>query len=399
MTRTTRILVLDDGRAQLSPLCDLRPSFDIRTGALTTLERIERTVGPVAGLIVPAPMEAITREMHPDRAVNADVPLSALVVNGRHALPTQVLLGLAPGAGLVDEEDSLVAAHLGESDVAELVANPSAVISFDSVRAPDALLTRPWHVRRFRDRALDADLASWPGPPSAPPPGTIAFGTHSLVIAPEARIYPGVVLDLESGPIVIDRGAVIRPACTIIGPAYIGRGSTVLDRAIVKAHSAIGPSCKVAGEVGGTIFQGFANKAHDGHLGDSWIGEWVNLGAGTTNSNLLNTYGEVIARSTPSAPNERTGEQFLGAIIGDHVKAAICTRIMTGAILHAGSMFARTAAVSGTIPGFTWSTDAGDKQFRFDKFLEVAEAAMARRKVTPSAAYIARLLALHAARG
>ncbi|MFT3685650.1 MAG: hypothetical protein QM783_12110 [Phycisphaerales bacterium] len=82
-----------------------------------------------------------------------------------------------------------------------------------------------------------------------------------------------------------------------MGPAYIGSHSTVIERTLVKAHSSIGPWCKVAGEVGGVVFQGFANKAHDGHLGDAFVGEWSNLGAGTTNSNLLNTYGEVTMRS------------------------------------------------------------------------------------------------------
>ena len=95
--------------------------------------------------------------------------------------------------------------------------------------------------------------------------------------------------------------------------------------------------------------------------------------------------------------NERTGQQFLGAIIGDHVKTAICTRIMTGAVLHSGSMFAQTAAVSGCVPGFTWATDAGRKPFRWEKFLEVATAAMKRRKLQPSNAMITRLRQLHSA--
>jgi UDP-N-acetylglucosamine diphosphorylase / glucose-1-phosphate thymidylyltransferase / UDP-N-acetylgalactosamine diphosphorylase / glucosamine-1-phosphate N-acetyltransferase / galactosamine-1-phosphate N-acetyltransferase len=180
----------------------------------------------------------------------------------------------------------------------------------------------------------------------------------------------------------------------------------VLERSLVKSNTALGPWCKVAGEVGGTIFQGFANKAHDGHLGDSYIGEWVNLGAGTTNSNLLNTYGEVVAKQSPRGSNERTGETFLGCVLGDHVKTAICTRIMTGAIVHTGTMWAATAAISGCVPGFSWVTDsspppsgAGEqwKPFRFDKFMEVARAAMGRRKIVPSEATVAALLALQKA--
>ena len=182
-----------------------------------------------------------------------------------------------------------------------------------------------------------------------------------------------------------------RAGAVIVGPAYVGPHATVMDRAVIRGQTVIGPYCKVAGEVSGTVFQGYSNKAHDGYLGDSWVGEWVNLGAGTTNSNLLNTYGEVVARATPDGPNERTGEQFFGAVIGDHAKTAICTRIMTGAVIHTGAMIATTAAASGCIGRFAWCTDEGVRAYRMGKFVEVARAMMGRRGVTPSGGYVGRL--------
>src|SRR4029450_4238802 len=127
-------------------------------------------------------------------------------------------------------------------------------------------------------------------------------GQHPIEIHSSARIYPGVVLDAEQGPIMIHERAVIRPGAVICGPCSIGSDATIIDRALIKPHTAIGPFCKVGGEVGATIFQGFSNKSHDGRLGDSWVGKWVNLGAGTTNSNLLNTYGEVTMRLEPDGP-------------------------------------------------------------------------------------------------
>jgi UDP-N-acetylglucosamine diphosphorylase/glucosamine-1-phosphate N-acetyltransferase len=185
----------------------------------------------------------------------------------------------------------------------------------------------------------------------------------------------------------------------IVGPAYVGPHSTVLERAVIRANTAIGPWCKVAGEVGGTIFQGYSNKAHDGYLGDSWVGEWVNLGAGTTNSNLLNTYAEVKARATPDGPEEPAGERFVGAFIGDHVKTAIGTRIMTGAVIGTGSMISRSAQVGGCLPGFSWSTDAGRDTYRLDRFIEAVRSVMARRNVEPSPAYLDRVAALHRGAG
>lgn len=386
------LAVVDDGLS-LGPLNDLRPSFDIRTGAMTTLRRMETVLGLTASLWVPERLTALTKEQHADRHVN-ELPREAqrvLLVNGRCALPRREWLDgqeLHLGAAIQDvggAKETLRAYTTGGHKPIEADAKK--------------LLSRPWHWRSVRDAAIGIDLELFTKmiPRIVPPAGSVAFGTFSLHAHESVKIYPGVTFDLEHGPIVMYEGAVIRPGVTLVGPCFVGGNSHVLDKGFIKANTAIGPWCKVTGEIGGTIIQGYSNKGHDGHLGDSWLGEWVNLGAGTTNSNLLNTYSEVICKATPKSSNERTGEVFLGATIGDHVKTAISTRIMTGAILHIGSMFAQATAVSGTVGGFTWATDAGQKPYRLDKFLEVAKAAMARRKIVPSDAYLTRLAAVHAA--
>jgi hypothetical protein len=143
--------------------------------------------------------------------------------------------------------------------------------------------------------------------------------------------------------------------------------------------------CKVGGEIGSTVFQGYANKSHEGHLGDSWVGKWVNLGAGTTNSNLLNTYGEVTVRLAPDGPRHRTGMTFLGAMLGDHVKTAIGTRLMTGSIVGTGAMIATSTPPPTTVPPFAWLTDEGRRTYRLEKFLDVARTVMGRRerRMTP----------------
>lgn len=360
---------------------------------MTTLRRIEAVLGLTASLWVPERLMALTKEKHADRQVN-ELPRDAqrvLLVNGRCALPR--------GEWLDGQELHLGAAIQGV-DAATDTLRAYTTGGHKPIEA-DAkmLLSRPWHWRTVRDAAIGIDLGLFAKttPKIVPPAGSVAFGTFSVHAHPSVKIYPGVTFDLEHGPIVLDEGAVIRPSVTLVGPCFVGEHSHVLDKAFIKGNTAIGPWCKVTGEIGGTIIQGYSNKGHDGHLGDSWLGEWVNLGAGTTNSNLLNTYGEVICKATPRSSNERTGEVFLGATIGDHVKTAISTRIMTGAVLHIGSMFAQATAASGTVAGFTWSTDAGMKPYRLDKFLEVAKAAMSRRKVVPSEAYLARLGEVHAA--
>lgn len=423
------VVLIDDSLrsgAMLAPITDLRPAFDIRTGALTLLERLERVLGvPIASCIVPDSLGALTRDRFPQLKVNQPETArgSVLAINASTArIDHDALRSLINSGGhgrLVDGADQTLAAILPASHLAQ----PDKFAWGDApvaARASSPLtLTRPWHVRTFRDACILEDLRliaahiikSRGSLNNAPPGATVIPNHHStLAIAASASVFPGCIIDLSQGSVVIDDHAVVRPGAIIIGPAYVGPHSSVLERATIRPFTAIGPWCKVNGEVGGTIFQGFANKAHDGYLGDSYVGEWVNLGAGTTNSNLLNTYAEIIARplpaptavatavapagAPPATSNERTGEQFLGCTLGDHVKTAICSRIMTGAIVGTGCMFAASTPLAGTIPAFSWITDSGTRSYRFDKFLEVARAAMARRSIEPATSYIERLRAL-----
>ncbi len=393
----THAIFFDDGLGQLAPLNDLRPIFDVRTAALTSLERIGAGLQlTLAALWVPEEMVDLTRDRH-DVLVNMvpeiDQPL--LLVNGRCPVPLRELDDLQPGERLVEQESNhTIGARLKPAEARRLLEGEpiGRTVLFDK----KVLLTRPWDVRSVRDLALDIDMQILSNLPRRDiPAGVTVIGDERPHIHPESHVCPGATLVCEDGPVIIDRRAHVRPGAIVIGPAYVGPGSTVLERATIRPHTAIGPVCKVNGEIGGTVFQGYANKAHDGYLGDSWVGEWVNLGAGTTNSNLLNTYTPVIAQAWPGHPRERTPETFLGAIIGDHVKTAICTRIMTGSVLHIGGMFAQTKPVSGCAPPFTWATDEGKRCYRLSKFLEVMRTVQGRRDMEPSEAYLARLAWLH----
>lgn len=400
----TDAIFFDDGLGELSPLTDLRAAFDVRTGALTTIERHVKAfdLDPVC-LMVPKALEEITRERSALAAGESKKPPAInvlprsseprLFINGRCPLPLDVISTLEPGQAIIERgSGDLVACVCEPQEFKKYLADHEPPVTPVGELDAPALLSRPWHVITFRDECIDADLDMLSQNPTQDlPAGVLGIGERPFTVDPTAAVYPGVTLDMEHGPIVIAEHATIRPGAVLVGPVYVGPHATVLERTLVKANTVLGPWTKVAGEVGGTIFQGYANKSHDGHLGDSYVGEWVNLGAGTTNSNLLNTYGEVIAKATPKSPNERTGRQFLGAVIGDHVKTAICTRLMTGCVLHTGGMFAQTAAVSGTTPAFAWATDAGVRTFRLEKFIEVMAAAMGRRKVKPSEAYLERV--------
>lgn len=364
-------------RASLAPITDLRAPADIRTGAHTTRERL-----------ISDPRFELVHDSPDDDAL-------PLYVNARCPLLPDAVFALARGEALVETSSGhLIAARV----------EPGRAASFDPAAAADtsiehpapALLHRPWDVIRFRDACIAHDIAAiLPGAPhNASGKFTVDGDPALLRVHPRAHIAPNVVFDTRSGPIIIGESE-IQASSVVVGPVVIHDHCVVAARSLIKSNTVLGPTCKVGGEVGGTIFQALANKVHDGHLGDSYVGEWANLGAGTTNSNLLNTYDEVITRISPRHPNERTGIRYLGAIIGDHAKFAINTRIMTGAVVGTGSMIASSQGVMKSTGRFRWITDDRDTLYRFDKFLDVAKTVMSRRHITPNEDYIAQLKSLH----
>lgn len=390
----------DDGAGLLGVQTDLRASFEVRTGALSTAQRLCSVLGlrPIAVFAPSGVAEVIAdRWSTPVNAMPESAPDEpVLVVNGRCTLPLDVLEDIEPGQAAIEEHsEDLICARLLPSEVSRLMAGEDP--SREKFTIKDRVLAaRPWDVIASRDRAIAMDLNILMGGPARDPSdAAIVMGEHPIRVDPSARLAPGVVLDASVGPIVIEHHAHIRPGAILVGPVVIGPSSTVTEGALIRGGAVIGPVCKVGGEVVGVIFQGHANKAHDGFLGDSWVGEWVNLGAGTVGSNLLNTYSEVSAVPAAGESRERTGRTFFGCVLGDHVKTGISTRIMTGAVVETGAMWAATAPITDCVRRFTWMTDAGMKRFRLPRFLETMDAMMARREQSANNAYRARVQALH----
>jgi len=217
--------------------------------------------------------------------------------------------------------------------------------------------------------------------PGAAIENATVLGKHSIYCETGVRIEPFVVLDASDGPILLRRGATVASFSRIVGPSYIGEDSHVIGDAI-RACS-IGNVCKVRGEISSTVMLGHFNKGHTGFVGSSYIGRWVNLGAGTTTSNLKNTYGTV-QLWTPSGVRD-TGLQFLGSMIGDHAKTGIGTMLTTGCVVGAGANIYGSATTPKYIPSFAWGDSEPYEQYQPDKFIMVAERMMARRHVELSA--------------
>ncbi|MDA1352879.1 MAG: putative sugar nucleotidyl transferase [bacterium] len=208
-------------------------------------------------------------------------------------------------------------------------------------------------------------------------PLTAFYNENNIYVEKGAEIEDFVVLDATHGPIFIDKGAKIEAHSRLHGPLYIGKNSTILGGKI--RNCTIGPNCKIGGEVNSSIFYGYSNKSHDGFIGHSYIGEWVNMGALTTNSNLKNNYKPV--KIIQGANNIQSPNQFLGAIVGDHVKTGIGTLLNTGSIIGYGSSICGAALHSRYIPPFSWGTSGRYTLHALDKFFDTAEIMMNRRKI------------------
>tara|TARA_Y100001978_G_C23570909_1_gene374102 strand:- start:46 stop:816 length:771 start_codon:yes stop_codon:yes gene_type:complete len=209
--------------------------------------------------------------------------------------------------------------------------------------------------------------------------GNLIIGDQ--VFIENGAVLNGVTLNSNEGPIYIQKNTEIMEGSNIRGPFVLMEGSIIKMGAKIYGATTIGPFCKVGGELGNVVFQGYANKAHDGFAGNSVIGYWCNLGADTNTSNLKNNYGEVKSYSYSSDSYEPTGTSYCGLIIGDHSKSSINTMFNTGSVVGAFVNVFDGGFPPKFIPSFSWGGKSGFVDYDFDKAIEVAKIVMKRRGV------------------
>jgi UDP-N-acetylglucosamine diphosphorylase/glucosamine-1-phosphate N-acetyltransferase len=244
----------------------------------------------------------------------------------------------------------------------------------DETRLPEYL----WDFVHWNEEAIVADAIQMKERPAPAKDGKFhLIAEQDVIVHAKAKVSPGAVLDASKGPIVIDVGASIGANSVLQGPVYIGKYSSISPQSHIHSGTSIGPGCKIGGEVAASIILGNSNKPHYGFLGHSYVGEWVNLGAGTTTSNLKNTYGPI--KMHIGSKEIETDRRFLGSMIGDHSKMAIGTRLMTGSYIGYCSLLAGSDLPPKFMPSFTFWTDAGAKPYRLDKAREMMKQMYGRR--------------------
>ena len=244
-------------------------------------------------------------------------------------------------------------------------------------RVEARVLTFPWNLIEWNAEWIAQDLAD-----QAP---AVRGEVHRLaaVLEPEhvtieagARVDPYAVLDARPGPIRIGADVVVASHTVVTGPCVVGAGTQLLGGSV--GRSTIGPQCRIAGEVEECLWQGFSNKRHHGFIGHSVIGEWVNLGALTTSSDLKNNYGTV--RVWVDGREIDSGSTKVGSLIGAHVKTGIGTLLPTGGSMGTGSnLFGGGRFAPRHVPPFSWWDGERFEEHRLEAFLRTARTAMGRR--------------------
>lgn len=249
----------------------------------------------------------------------------------------------------------------------------------EKIEVRHSLIDHPWDLIYKNADEISADIAI------SPVRSGFKSKSKNIFIGKGAEIHEGVVLNARKGPVVIDDGAVIMANSVVYGPAYIGKGAVVKALGKIYGGTSIGPMCKVGGEIECSIFQGYSNKQHEGFIGHSFVGEWVNLGAGTNNSDLKNNYSNIKMKLGNKEVD--TGKMFMGALIGDHTKAGINTMINTGTVIGVSCNLFGAGYLPKHVPSFSWGGPEGLKEYRIDKAVDTARTAMKRRNVQMTSEY------------
>ena len=385
------IVLYDDARARaFEPFATTRPLGEVRAGALLGRERWAMFFGASADAFIGGSHLAHFAEFDAPGAASLPLPAGAWLVNTR-ALPVPVAVPLpgAPGADVIRIDGQVAAiclrVPLQDRCVLDGSLTLEALVPSDAVEAAvtGVWLHDTWDIIRHLTTQLQDDIpaiASTLGIRALSNAhslaGVVIRGDAPVFVEDGATIEPFVVFDTSSGPVLLRRGATVHAFTRVVGPCYVGLQSTLMTDRI--AASSIGDMCRVHGELSMSVFIGHANKGHDGFVGHSILGRWVNLGAGTTTSNLKNSYGTVAVWSTSGVRD--TGLQFAGTFFGDHVKTGIGLRLTTGCVLGAGTNV-MDAMPPKVVAPFSWGTGAPYEVFATDKFLETATRMMARRGI------------------
>jgi UDP-N-acetylglucosamine diphosphorylase/glucosamine-1-phosphate N-acetyltransferase len=399
----TTILFEDEGFRSFLPLVHSRPVFELRCGIYTARERAEAILGRSVGGLCRTHLAnvygagrwslGLITESAPVLLINGRAldmpwldalqqePINTIYVAdaGPGILQGQVLLGARISPALASAILYYLMNQQGDLALAEL-RRFARVVECDA-----RLLNFPWDLITSNGEQIARDVPIYCAQTGVvsvaerplQDPHIVVRNPEQVFVHPNAKLDSPMVLDGRDGPVVI-AATHIEPFTFVQGPAAIGSGG-VLSRARILGETTIGPVCRIGGEVEASIVQAYTNKHHDGFLGHAYLGEWVNIGAMTTNSDLKNTYG-TIRMQIEGLGQIDSGVMKLGCFLADHVKLGIGVHLNGGAVIGTGSNIFGVHSAPKTIPPFTWGGEVF-REYRIDAMIDVARKVMSRRKI------------------
>ncbi len=386
----------DEKTVDLLPLVLLRPIFDLLIGTTTLLEKIQK-VYPQTNphLLTRGELAPTVKEKYPSLTCNEwesafGRQKEGLFLNGRTLFSLKNKIPLLGKEEVFLSEEEIIGFRISS----DRLSPKKLEIPFKENFAKEILKNLPKREVRAKTIQHLWNLIEWNGSLITEESDFLGTGKiegtldekaaiqgdpSSLSIGKGSKVGPFCLLDLREGPILVGQDVQILPPTVIEGPAFIGDG-THIDGAKIRGGTSIGPNCRISGEVEETIFQGYSNKHHEGFLGHSYIGEWVNLGAGTTNSDLKNNYGEI--RVVINSKEMNTRNIKVGCFIGDHTKTGIGTLINTGAVFGIFcNLFGGKEVSPKFVPSFSWGARVPFASYRIEEAIDTARKGMGRRGV------------------
>lgn len=360
----------------LLPLSYTRPVADIRIGILTLREKWELYLGQKTSTLT----EDYLSRKYP--IVKAE---SNILINGS-ICPTEELTklvtSLKPKEALVTDT-TIIALHVEADDLDKVGDGDTEGITEINTDVEFLKLNDSWDIFSHNHQAIakDYELIT-SGRKSQPISKTNSISGKENIFIEEGAVVEHAFINATAGPVYIGKDAEIMEGSMIRGPVAICNNATLKMGCKIYGGTTIGPHCKIGGEVNNSVFFGYSNKVHDGFIGNSVIGEWCNMGAGTSNSNLKNTWDEVRLWCYPDQTFVPTGLTFCGLIMGDHTKTAINTTFNTGTVIGVNVNIYGPGFQRNFVPSFSWGGTSGFQHYDIDKAIDVAKAVYSRRDKT-----------------
>jgi UDP-N-acetylglucosamine diphosphorylase/glucosamine-1-phosphate N-acetyltransferase len=365
------LILFDDPLIQLNllPFTFTRPTSRIRVGILTIAEKWENWLNTKASYKT----EGYLQQKFAIHSTDQN-----LLINGA-ICPNQKLVDAVkalPAGYFLVKGTLLIAACKPESSM-----NDTNTVEY---AGEVVVIDRPWKIfiENARQMKIDFDRITY-GRRSAgiQDKHTKVYGEENIFVE-EGVTIRAAIINAETGPVYLGKNSIVQEGAIIRGSLALCEGAHLNMGAKMRGDTTVGPYSKVGGEVSTSVIFGYSNKAHDGFMGCSVLGEWCNLGADTNTSNLKNNYESVKLWNHAEQSFEDTGLQFCGLMMGDHSKCGINTMFNTGTVVDVSANIFGEGFPRNYIPSFAWGGAAGMTTYRPDKALETASRAMARRNVT-----------------